>query len=130
MLPRLSTLRRCRALLALTVLAWLTMGMQTVALAAPSDCCAGMTMTMTMSAHTPSMTQQAPPSGHSDGMAAAHCPCAHSAASLPLLTALNLAAPMLPARPMPVGMSPGPQPARIPLLRPPLQPSYVVNQYA
>lgn len=129
MLLSLPRLRRCRALLALTLLAWLGLGMQAVVMAAPTDCCAGMAMAA-MSAHAPAMSHEVAPSGHRDGMTAANCPCAHSAASVPLLVALNLAAPMPPMRPLPVAVDPAPQPARIPLLRPPLQTSHVAKHYA
>ncbi|MET0330219.1 MAG: hypothetical protein ABW154_02205 [Dyella sp.] len=115
-------------MLALTVLAWLGLGVQTASLAAPVDCCAG--MMMTMSAHAPVMAHAMTPDGQSHDMTAAHCPCAHSAASVPLLAALNLAAPMPPTRPLSLVTGAAPQPARIPLLRPPLHASYVVKPYA
>jgi hypothetical protein len=127
MLLRLSALRRCRALLALAVFAWLGLGMQVVALASPADCCVGMAMPMTAQAlPMPEM----PPHGHPDGMTAANCPCAHSAASVPLPEALSLAVTMPPVRPVPATVDRAPQPARIPLLRPPLPSSYVATQNA
>jgi hypothetical protein len=116
--------------LVLTVLAWtwLGLGMQGVALAPAADCCAGMAMAMSVPAA--SMTHEAPSGAHTDGMTAANCPCAHSAASLPRVAALNLAMPMPPTRPSPVAASPAPQPMRIPLLRPPSSVNDVAKQNA
>ncbi|MBD8872529.1 hypothetical protein [Rhodanobacter sp. DHB23] len=111
--PVLHHLRRCRALFALALCAWL--GLAT-AVFAKADCCAGMAGMPAMKTMT--HHHDAPAPMHADGMHA-DCACAHMTATLPLpvVTAGAVRFAMLAWQAQPAV---APDLAHAPPLRPPL----------
>jgi len=109
-------LRRCRALFALALCAWLALA--SVVWAQPGDCCAPMASSMDMSmAHAPAPHDHG--AAHSFGVAADGC-CAHASVSVPP----SAWGPMAQAEPASQGWrshrETAPQPVYEPPLRPPV----------
>jgi hypothetical protein len=106
-------LRRCRALFALALCAWLTLAS---AAWAQEDCCAskGTSMSMTMS-HAADAQHPAP--GHA-ATATPDCVCAHAAVSVPPVLAQSLPHPL----PYNAGWNAGSEIAPQPVYEPPLRP--------
>ena len=108
-------LRRCRALFALALCAWLTLAS---AAWAQEGCCTSMGSLMSMTMHHAADTQDQSP-GHS-AATTPDCACAHATAQLPSSLAQGLAH----ALPLDTGWTTAreaaPQPVYEPLLRPPV----------
>ncbi|KRE89368.1 hypothetical protein ASG87_03240 [Frateuria sp. Soil773] len=111
--PVFHRLRRCRALFALALCAWMAMGS---AAWARIDCCASMAMQGTMAMHGDS--HASPPHGqhHADQ---GECTCAHMTADLPEARFMAMLAPAPHGAGWPARLQRAPQPVEAPPLRPP-----------